>query len=486
MLKISKFKIREEMLNSSDTKESAMEDVNEFCKHLKTIFGEVVDDFKTKVEKHVESVCQKASGLKQKVQVIEEELNVCQQGPEFYVPISKLANVHGGIVDLDKEMVGLTNDLKISNVNLSNAFDTARIRNSCQLLLKDFCGLQLSTKIFPTAEAEHDYEDVHKCDYIPEFLQTLRQAVEENDVEAFKGIIENPNMPANAKKFILNYRFDVDIEVPVLEGQIIKNGRDEVICRENVVEKYSLFMLACKKGSLNIVQYLIQLDPMDIENRLAAKQGIDAFNFLLNVDIISNEREKLIEKLLDMAPKMMDTKSSVDIILALVLLSDSGYLCRLMVTKYGIELNRIVNNITPLSFVIKHQCKNSFDQLLSLGALPLVLECVDFAYVKEICKQDWSEAVYSIISKLSQESWKINDLDSNRFWLFVLESVLDNDAVNTFETIYMCVEKGLLPQEYISKSKLKENAEASQKAAGIKVWLQEESVCQSPKAANTS
>ena len=279
-----------------------------------------MNDFKWKAQKHFEDAYGAAVKLRPTIEKLELRVDDCQQGPEIYVPILNLANLHNEIVEVDQKMVSLEEDLKPPVLDKNNTSDIEFIKTAFQSILTKYCGSSLIANVLnkPVEELETASNESDTKARVPSILRSLQNAAVENDVEKLKGIIENPKIPQNSLKYIINYRFQDDV-----------SDAKSTDC--------SLLMLACKNKSTDVMKYLIGLGGADLMETFNGETIVHQLllHCQMEDNAISVDVEQCIEELFKMEPKLVHAKNANGCsMMEVVKKAKSEYLCRLLVEKY--------------------------------------------------------------------------------------------------------------------------------------------------------
>ena len=421
---------------SNETSTKAKQKLQDFCAEIKSTFNGIIDKFQQNVEKHFENICVDVTLLSPILQQFEEKLADCQNDSEMFIPMDKLANFHNDVVSLDKKMVKLKNEFQIPK-----NIDVELIETTVQKLLKNLGGPSLSKNVFGNVTEDCQLAKPEK--YIPTLFQQLRLAIIKNDIEMFKSIVENPEMPPRSINYILQYGFEINASFDP--------------------PKHSALIFAGINNSFDIIRYLIHLDGIDLLQR-SGRYNIVQY-------LLSNKRacsvvDKLVEEILAIQPKLVNEIDSEDLnLLQFVIFHGSTYLCRLLVEKYNFNVNaHFRDGSTPLTHAIF--CKNmkSYKQLLSLGASPAVTEKDKNSTLHIACQEEWPEGICELVSKFPDMlNWNNDDGDTP------LSLVITEDDLGTMKTIYDCLKQHSIEMEFLNKNYLVKLANCN-KASKILEW----------------
>ena len=291
-----------EEINSDETKDNALEQLNTFCGQVSQIMEDVLKTFRAKVTNHIEIASENALKLATDLQKVNVGLKACQEGSEIYIPLSKLVNVHNDVVALDQKIASLKEDLIAPCIDTSNKNEFSFIESSFKSVLVHFSGKSLLDSIFLKYWEEENCSGEDKDVYVPNLLQTLHNAVTLDDLKGFQNILEKSNFHADAMKYIVDYKFQpfedleesMDVDDNSEDEQEDKEDEESEKGDEDVELKrrsYTLLMLAAICGSVKTAKYLIHLDTV---NLMETFDGKSLVHHLLTTGNITAELENLI------------------------------------------------------------------------------------------------------------------------------------------------------------------------------------------------
>ena len=387
---------------------NAKHQLDTFCEDIKNICLQVIETFREKVDSHIETVCSSASDFGPMSLAIKSSLSDCQNVSDMFLPIDQLASIHKDTVCLDKAIAKTKTDLIIPQIDSSkDSKDRDHVEKSIQNILIKFCEPSLSEKIFATKVKERKRFVVDE--FIPTLLQSICQAVLENDLETVKTLVENAKLPPKSITYILNYNFncsDDDGGFRVLLGTEAKVRRyrrcsksdSKVIVKEPVKIPSSLFTLAAIHDRLDIFRYFISVSGINLLERYAGKT---VAHHLVSTKKMSSDAEKLLEELLQKEPKLLEIADERNISLfQYAIIADLESLCRMLVREHGSDLNGNFNNgSTPLITAIRMKNKRAFDQLVALGASLTATSTNLDTTLHQAIKVDWDYAFNIILPK---------------------------------------------------------------------------------------
>ena len=356
---------------------------------MKLLFTDVVEEFKEKIDGHIERVCRDVSKLEPAVKDVAFKLDEGKQVSEIFLPFSHLQNLHKDIVELDKRMARTKDSLKIPAINKSKRDEIDRIRFAIRSLLMKRCQPSLLVEAFVSKD-----KLLPQHDYVPSFLQTLQDAISSGDLETVKAVMESPKLPAKSIKYILNQ---------VISGDQV-DPSDKTNCDHagnNTSRPFNtcLLTLATIHNRVDIARYLINLDGVDLLDKYSGRSVVQ---HLLSSKQIPRDIEKLIEELLQKEPKLIEIKDSNGISLLQYALSvESIELCRFLVEKCSVDVNmHFANGLTPLITAIRMKSEDIFDELLSLGAsLTVTTANGSHSCLHESFRMNWPHSVRAILAK---------------------------------------------------------------------------------------
>ena len=437
-------------------KDKAKQLLDNLCEEMTRIFCEVLIDVKEKAWSQIQKVCSEIPQLETNLEQIQNKLGDYQQVSEYFVPISQLAKVHNDVVDFDKKLGKLKDSLSVPLIDDSSkkGIRSGEISDRFRLQLLNLCNWKLP-EINPIAQPKTD-DGGHveeEEEYIPNYLQSLRKAVIENDIETFKVIVENPEMPPKSIEYLLKHQF------PIPPNADFRNEKTKAA---SGTEKCSLLLFAIFNCSFDIVRYLIHLDGI---NLLEEFQGKNAASHLL---MNRNEsREKLVEEMLEIEPELINSEDKEGLsFFEQVISSKSPFLCRVLVEKHQVDINKqFQTGWTPLTMAVHLKQKEVFEQLLSLGASPTVTAFDNWSCIHEACKLDWPLVIKEILPKYPQMLKKCDNKGFNP-----LTVIMAKDSLNALKAVYDCYEPSSLPTDLRDKNKLAPLA-IRWKAGKILSWL---------------
>ena len=393
-----------------------------FCEDLKLTCCEAVYVFKAKADSQIDSITKDATDLSSILNKINEDLLEFKEYPEAFISITKLANCHKEIVAMDKKLTSLKNSLKLLTTEHSRN-DAVQIRSHMEKMLQyhEQVTSQNTTEII-----------VENGNYTPGFLKAVLTAVVQNDIGAIKRILENPNMPRKAMKYILNYQFHSAIDKPGSER-----------CQKNSSEM-SMLTLASIYNRVEIIRYLFGLDGFDALDRYSGKTVV---HHLLNAKNVSSDIEVVVEELLEKEPNLVSLEDSDgQTIFQSAIIAGSAKICRFLVLKFGEALDdQFEDGTTPLILAIRIKCKMVFDELLSLGASLEVKTGNGYSCLHEACEVEWLEAICAIIK---YDVLMVNMEDG--YGISPLDIIIENDSLDTLLVVEECMRKAPDPL-YLTK-----------------------------------
>ena len=430
------------------------------------MFENVTQKFKTKVKNHITTAHDTVLKLADEIKKVETELKVCQEGSEIYIPISKLAKVHNEIAELDQKMTSLKDDMVAPMIDKRDNSESDFVNAAFQDVFNKFSGKSLLESVFANYWKADNFPCEEIGDYVPNLLQKLRNAIYKKDTETFKSVMENPDMPPNAVKYFLDYRFnsiadlesakdpDYNPEANVIESESDDDNDDD---EENIpVRKYSLLMAAALSESVEIVRFLIHFDGVDL---METFDGKNIVHHLLELrkptDDISCEVEKLVEEILELQPKLANsTDADGASLFQLVVKAKSAYLSRILVEKYNMDVDaQLEDGSTPLMTAIRVKSKSVFDQLIALKASPAVTGKDNISCLHEACKLNWPDAVEAILPKFPDMlKWEDSEKSTP------LSLIIDCDSAVALQAVAKCVHYGSLLVENPNIDELRTSA----------------------------
>ena len=376
---------------------------NDFCNDMKRVCCEEIDKLKRRIVDGVDKTCQ---DVEQDLKDVEKTLDDCQMDSELFLPMKQMVSVYNDVKQLDEKLTETKVDEIFLAVDKIGDTSIKQFRNQFQDLL---------TKVLPSSSSNVDQE---QAKYIPRFLQLLRKAAIEDDIDTFKVLLEGFNSPPRSKEFILKYRFE-------------PYDRDhDMYCAE---KSCSIWMVACGNDSLQVAQYLLDNCEIDLWENLGCLNAIDILCFNSFNLSETPQKETLIEKILEMDPKLADA-CDVDQGIApfeRFIGLHSLYLCKIMVEKYGVDVNKPwQDGYWPLMAAIDNKDKAIFDYFLSLGA-SLASKRTDSNTMLHIaCKRDWPYAIERILPSFPHLLEARNGKGESVFCL-----IFASDCVNALKSI---------------------------------------------------
>ena len=437
---------------------------------MKSIFTEVLDEFKTGVEETIDKACEEIPNFVPTLPKIEEEFQRCQDVSEYYLPISQLTNVFKQITDFDRKLESLNEDLKMPTVG-NFELDREEIRNGLRDLLKKCCGRQLAGKVFTGKNRGDELRNENNQDYIPYSMRMIRQAVIDNDVDTFRTLVENPILPPKSIEFILKYQFPCNnvsllrhIRLPSVENKTAQRHEtsDDATTGQGATLKCSLWMLAAINCSMDIIRYLLQSKGVDLMEKF---KGNNAIHYLLDYSVQDSDKiEQLVEDILQKEPKLVNTKDSQNYtVLELAIVGDYPNLYQFLIDRFG-KSAQIRNQFTTSTMAVRLKRKRVFEKILILYKTAFPDACVHVA-----CEVDWPDAIQAMSNKNSlrfSELLKVGDSSGNT----PLSLAITNDSVNALKVIYDCCKLTILPATFQTKEQL-QNLAREKKANKILSWL---------------
>ena len=385
---------------------------------MKELWNKAVDNFSDDVVSIIDNTFDEISEMAPAFEKVEDELVDCQRGSELFIPITKLANVHNKVVELDKKILNLETKVEIPMIDYQDMETMLEIQITFENFLTSFCRRPLRKAISKDPKPEPSQQNK---EYVPNLFRYLRLAVIQDDISMFRNIIENPNMPPRSLVNILKFRLESNLD----------NNNDSGD-GTNDSNKCSLLILAAINRSENILRYLIHLEGIDL---LELFKGFNIVNYLLNFKHVPESVVNLIEEIFELQPKLVDSiNCDGSSMLQTFSLLGQRNLCRTLIEKYGVNVNKpFPNKSTPLILAIQLKDKPLFDLFMSLGASLAVTGRYKNSTLHVACQIDWPEPIYEILREHSDMvEWQNEDEETPVFVTFA------SDSLNILQSLSEC------------------------------------------------
>ena len=371
-----------------------MKKLDTFCDDLKQLYNGMIDNFKEKIASNIDENCKKIPNVRSSLKRIHPDIRSFEEDGSK-MSMSELVKVYEEVANVDDDIGSINCHLKIPRIDKSTEHDTEVVKKSFEMATKFFWDSPLASNIFRRGFLHSVYNSE-----IPSFLQTLRQAVLENDLNTVKRIMENPKLPPNSIPYILNYRYEAkepkpkDVRYFEPFPKRKKSEEEKLTC--------SLLLLAALNEREDIVRYLLSFKGYDF---FETYKGDNVVHLLLHTLHQKTENtEKIIEQVLELEPKLVGTIGSTEwssmSFFDSVIWGDSTYLCRLLVEKYGIDVNALIDEgLTPLIAAFRYTSWEVYEELVELGASPLVKASNGWSLLHEACEADCAVTVEELVTK---------------------------------------------------------------------------------------